>query len=82
MLENTWLYPTTWCVLGEQCFSSWLHCLCMHLMIFTRIKKFNIRHIFSANSGLKIGQRYHKLLNGTHHFPFDVATVKVKAFAK
>lgn len=55
--------------------------LCMHLMIFTSIEKFNIHYIFSANPGLKIGQRYHKLLNGTHHFPFDVATVKVKALA-
>ena len=44
--------------------------LCMYLKIFTSIEKFNIHHIFSADRGLKIGQRYHKLLNGDTLFPF------------
>lgn len=43
------------------------------------MEKFGIHHIFSANPWLKIGQRYHKLLNGMGHFPFNVATAKVKA---
>lgn len=53
--------------------------LCTHLIIFSCMEKFSIHHIFSANPWLKIGQRYHKLLNGMGHFPFNVATVKVKA---
>lgn len=53
--------------------------LCMHLMICAGIEKLNIHHIFAANPGLKTEQRYNKLLNGTRHFPFDAAAVKVKA---
>lgn len=48
---------------------------------FHQYREIQLHYIFSANPGLKIGQRYHKLQNRTHHFPFDVATVKVKALA-
>lgn len=53
----------------------------MYLIVFSRMEDFSIHYIFSANSGLKIGLAYRKLLNRTDHFPSNVAAVKVKAWA-